>query len=164
MARGINKVILIGNLGNDPETRYTQSGAAVTNISLATSESWKDKQTGQPQERTEWHRVVFFNRLAEIAGEYLRKGSKVYVEGSLRTRKWQDQSGQDRYTTEIVGNEMQMLDSRGSGMGAPYPDQQGYDTQPAAPSQAPAPAAQPVAGSQAAPPASFEDFDDDIPF
>ncbi len=162
MARGINKVILIGNLGNDPETRYTQSGAAVTNISLATSETWKDKQTGQPQERTEWHRVVFFNRLAEIAGEYLRKGSKVYVEGSLRTRKWQDQSGQDRYTTEIVGNEMQMLDSRGSGMGAPYPDQgQGYD----APAPAPAPAPQQAAaGGQAAPPASFEDFDDDIPF
>ncbi|MEE4192336.1 MAG: single-stranded DNA-binding protein [Halieaceae bacterium] len=162
MARGINKVILIGNLGNDPETRYTQSGAAVTNISLATSETWKDKQTGQPQERTEWHRVVFFNRLAEIAGEYLRKGSKVYVEGSLRTRKWQDQSGQDRYTTEIVGNEMQMLDSRGQGMGAPYPDQgQGYDT----PAQSPAPAPQQAAaGGQAAPPASFEDFDDDIPF
>jgi single-strand DNA-binding protein len=157
MARGINKVILIGNLGNDPETRYTQSGAAVTNISLATSESWKDKQTGQPQERTEWHRVVFFNRLAEIAGEYLRKGSKVYVEGSLRTRKWQDQSGQDRYTTEIVGNEMQMLDSRGGGQGAPYPDQ-GYD----APAAAPAPQAA-AAGGQAAPPASFEDFDDDIP-
>ncbi len=163
MARGINKVILIGNLGNDPETRYTQSGAAVTNISLATSESWKDKQTGQPQERTEWHRVVFFNRLAEIAGEYLRKGSKVYVEGSLRTRKWQDQSGQDRYTTEIVGNEMQMLDSRGSGMGAPYPDQQAYDAPAPAAAQAPAPAAQP-AGGQPAPPASFEDFDDDIPF
>ncbi len=164
MARGINKVILIGNLGNDPETRYTQSGAAVTNISLATSESWKDKQTGQPQERTEWHRVVFFNRLAEIAGEYLRKGSKVYVEGSLRTRKWQDQSGQDRYTTEIVGNEMQMLDSRGGGMGAPYPDQQGYDAPAPAAAQAPAPAAQPAAGGQPAPPASFEDFDDDIPF
>ncbi len=163
MARGINKVILIGNLGNDPETRYTQSGAAVTNISLATSESWKDKQTGQPQERTEWHRVVFFNRLAEIAGEYLRKGSKVYVEGSLRTRKWQDQSGQDRYTTEIVGNEMQMLDSRGSGMGAPDPDQgQGYDAPTAAPAPAPQQAA--AAGGQAAPPASFEDFDDDIPF
>ncbi len=160
MARGINKVILIGNLGNDPETRYTQSGSAVTNISLATSETWKDKQTGQPQERTEWHRVVFFNRLAEIAGEYLRKGSKVYVEGSLRTRKWQDQSGQDRYTTEIVGNEMQMLDSRGTGMGAPYPDQ-GHD----APAPAPTPAPQQAAaGGQPAPPASFEDFDDDIPF
>ena len=116
-SRGINKVILVGNLGNDPETRYTQAGAAITNVSVATSETWKDKQTGQPQERTEWHRVVFFNRLAEIAGEYLRKGSKVYVEGSLRTRKWQDKEGQDRYTTEIVGNEMQMLDSRGAGQG-----------------------------------------------
>ena len=163
MARGINKVILIGNLGNDPETRYTQSGAAVTNISLATSESWKDKQTGQPQERTEWHRIVFFNRLAEIAGEYLRKGSKVYIEGSLRTRKWQDQSGQDRYTTEIVASEMQMLDSRGGGQAASYPDQD-Y----AQPAAAPAPQAAsggPAASSgQAAPPASFEDFDDDIPF
>ncbi|GAB2894470.1 single-stranded DNA-binding protein [Microbulbifer echini] len=114
MARGINKVILIGNLGNDPETKYMPSGGAVTNVSLATSESWKDKQTGQQQERTEWHRVVFFNRLAEIAGEYLRKGSKVYIEGSLRTRKWQDKtSGQDRFTTEIVASEMQMLDGRG---------------------------------------------------
>ena len=98
-SRGVNKVILVGNLGNDPETRYMPSGGAVTNITVATSESWKDKQTGQPQERTEWHRIVFFNRLAEIAGEYLRKGSKVYLEGSLRTRKWQDKSGQDRYTT-----------------------------------------------------------------
>lgn len=162
MARGINKVILIGNLGNDPETRYTQSGSAVTNISLATSESWKDKQTGQPQERTEWHRVVFFNRLAEIAGEYLRKGSKVYIEGSLRTRKWQDQSGQDRYTTEIVANEMQMLDSRGGGQGAPYPDENV-----APPPQAGAAAgasSQTGGGAQAAPPASFDDFDDDIPF
>src|SRR6056297_2976635 len=112
-SRGINKVILIGNLGADPETRYMPSGGAVTNVRLATSEQWKDKQTGQAQERTEWHRVVFFNRLGEIAGEYLRKGSKVYVEGSLRTRKWQGQDGQDRYTTEIVANDMQMLDSRG---------------------------------------------------
>ena len=113
-SRGINKVILVGNLGNDPEHRMLPSGGAVTNISIATSESWKDKNTGQQQERTEWHRVVFFNRLAEIAAEYLRKGSKVYVEGSLRTRKWQDQqSGQDRYSTEIVASEMQMLDSRG---------------------------------------------------
>lgn len=113
-SRGINKVILVGNLGNDPEHRMLPSGGAVTNISIATSESWKDKNTGQPQERTEWHRVVFFNRLAEIAAEYLRKGSKVYVEGALRTRKWQDQqTGQDRYTTEIVASEMQMLDSRG---------------------------------------------------
>ena len=115
MARGINKVILVGNLGGDPETRYTASGAAITNITVATSESWRDKQTGENQERTEWHRVVFFNRLAEIAGEYLRKGRQVYIEGSLRTRKWQDQNGQDRYTTEIVADQMQMLDSRGGG-------------------------------------------------
>ena len=112
MARGINKVILIGNCGQDPDTKYLPSGSAVTNISVATSDSWKDKNTGQTQERTEWHRVVFFNRLAEIAGEYLRKGSKVYIEGALRTRKWQDKAGADRYTTEIVANEMQMLDSR----------------------------------------------------
>jgi single-strand DNA-binding protein len=119
MSNGINKVILVGNLGNEPEINSLPSGGAVTNISIATSESWKDKNTGQQQERTEWHRVVFFNRLAEIAGEYLHKGSKVYVEGSLRTRKWQDkQSGQDRYTTEIVGAEMQMLDSKGSGQQA----------------------------------------------
>ena len=171
MARGINKVILVGNLGQDPETRYVPSGGAVTNVTLATSESWKDKQTGQPQERTEWHRVVFFNRLAEIAGEYLKKGSKVYVEGSLRTRKWQDQSGQDRYTTEIVAAEMQMLDSRGGGgMGggygddsynqAPAPQQQRRQAPPQAqqrPAPQQAPAAQPPAGG-------FDDFDDDIPF
>ena len=113
MARGINKVIIVGNCGQDPETRYLPSGGAVTNVSIATSESWKDKNTGEQQERTEWHRVVFFNRLGEIAGEYLKKGSKVYVEGSLRTRKWQGQDGSDRYTTEIVASEMQMLDSRG---------------------------------------------------
>ena len=113
-SRGINKVILVGNLGNDPEHRVLPSGGGVTNISLATSESWKDKTSGEQKERTEWHRVVIFNRLSEIAAEYLRKGSKVYVEGTLRTRKWQDQSGQDRYTTEIVGAEMQMLDSRGA--------------------------------------------------
>ena len=113
MARGINKVILIGNLGADPETRHTPSGSAVTNIRVATSESWKDKQTGEHQERTEWHQVVIWNRLGEVAGEYLRKGSKVYIEGSLRTRKWQGQDGQDRYTTEIVASDMQMLDSRG---------------------------------------------------
>jgi single-strand DNA-binding protein len=117
MARGINKVILIGNCGADPETRYMPSGGAVTNVRIATSESWKDKSTGQAQERTEWHRVVFFSRLAEIAAEYLRKGSKVYVEGSLRTRKWQDKEGKDQYTTEIVANEMQMLDSRGGSGG-----------------------------------------------
>lgn len=163
MARGINKVILVGNLGNDPETRYMPSGGAVTNISVATSETWKDKQTGQPQERTEWHRVVFFNRLAEIAGEYLRKGSKVYVEGSLRTRKWQDQSGQDRYTTEIIANEMQMLDSRGMGGGGGYPDEQASaPRQPAA--RSPGPAAQDQGPPPTQPAGDFADFDDDIPF
>lgn len=115
MARGINKVILIGNLGNDPDVRYTSGGSPIANISLATSESWRDKETGDQQERTEWHRIVFFGRLAEIVSEYLRKGSKVYVEGRLQTRKWQDRDGNDRYTTEIVANEMQMLDSRGGG-------------------------------------------------
>jgi single-strand DNA-binding protein len=161
MARGINKVILIGNVGQDPESKYMPSGNAVTNLSVATSESWKDKQTGQQQERTEWHRVVFFNRLAEIAGEYLRKGSKVYIEGSLRTRKWQDKNGQDRYTTEIVANEMQMLDSRGGGMGAPMDQGGGYGMQQQAPQQ------QQQAPQQAAPmsaPANMNDFDDDIPF
>lgn len=113
MARGVNKVILIGNVGANPEMRATGSGAAVLNLTMATSENWKDKQTGEQQERTEWHRLVFFGRLAEIAGEYLKKGSKIYVEGSLRTRKWQDQAGQDQYTTEIVVAEMQMLDGRG---------------------------------------------------
>ncbi|MBQ0720531.1 MAG: single-stranded DNA-binding protein [Gammaproteobacteria bacterium] len=173
MARGINKVILIGNLGQDPETRHMPSGGAVTNLTIATSESWKDKQTGQPVERTEWHRVVFFNRLAEIAAEYLRKGSKVYIEGSLRTRKWQDKNtGADRYTTEIVANEMQMLDSRGGGegMGGGQGGGQGY-------AQQNAPAAQPQRAQQApaqqapaqpAPaqnePAGFDNFDDDIPF
>lgn len=117
MARGVNKVILIGNLGADPETRFMPSGGAVTNVRLATSETWKDKNTGEQQERTEWHRVVFFNKLGEIAGEYLKKGSKVYVEGQIRTRKWQGDDGQDRYTTEIVANEMQMLDGRNGGAG-----------------------------------------------
>ncbi|RLA38709.1 MAG: single-stranded DNA-binding protein [Gammaproteobacteria bacterium] len=174
MARGINKVILIGNLGQDPDTRFMPSGGAVTNLTIATSETWKDKQTGQPQERTEWHRVVFFNRLAEIAGEYLKKGSKVYIEGSLRTRKWQDKStGADRYTTEIVANEMQMLDSRGGGegMGGGQGGGQGYAQQGGAPAAQPqraqqAPAQQ--APAQAAPaqnaPAGFDNFDDDIPF
>ena len=113
MARGINKVIIIGNLGQDPETRHTAGGSAVTNLSVATSETWKDKQTGEKKEQTEWHRVVMFARLAEIAGEYLRKGSKVYIEGRLQTRKWQDRDGQDRYTTEIVANDLQMLDTKG---------------------------------------------------
>jgi single-strand DNA-binding protein len=174
MARGINKVTIVGNLGQDPETKYMPSGGAVTNISVATSESWKDKQTGQPQERVEWHRIVFFNRLAEIAGEYLKKGSQVYVEGSLRTRKWQDQSGQDKYTTEIVGSEMQMLGGRqgGGGMGG----DQGYDQSYAPPAQsapapqpqqssapqAPRPQAAPAPAPQAAP--GMDSFDDDIPF
>ncbi|MBR9882411.1 MAG: single-stranded DNA-binding protein [Oceanospirillales bacterium] len=168
MARGINKVILIGNLGGDPEVRYMPSGNAVTNVTLATSESWKDKQSGQQQERTEWHRVVFFNRLAEIAGEYLRKGSKVYVEGSLRTRKWQGQDGQDRYTTEIVASELQMLDGRGGeGGGYAQPDPMGYG-QPQQPApqrtqQRPAPQSQP-AQQPAAPAPDMDPFDDDIPF
>src|SRR3981081_4052265 len=115
MARGINKVILIGNLGADPETRAMPSGTTVANLRIATSESWRDKQTGEQQERTEWHRVAFFGRLAEVAGEYLRKGSQVYVEGSLRTRKWQDKQGNDRYSTEIVGNDLQMLGGRAGG-------------------------------------------------
>nr|WP_067290624.1 single-stranded DNA-binding protein [Marinobacterium profundum] len=146
MARGVNKVILVGNLGGDPEVRYMPSGNAVTNVTLATSESWKDKNTGQMQERTEWHRVVFFNKLAEVVGEYLRKGSQVYVEGALRTRKWQDQSGQDKYTTEIVASEMQMLGGRGGsggGSGADAGDNYnqdtggGYSQQPQQRSQAP---------------------------
>ncbi|WIO73676.1 single-stranded DNA-binding protein [Porticoccaceae bacterium LTM1] len=173
MARGINKVILVGNCGQDPETRYLPSGGAVTNVSIATSETWKDKQTGQPQERTEWHRVVFFNRLGEIAGEYLKKGSKVYVEGSLRTRKWQGQDGQDRYTTEIVASEMQMLDSRAGDQGGyggqqqqyqqpqqqqqQQPQQQYQQPQQQAPQQQPQSAPQPAAGG-------FDNFDDDIPF
>jgi len=156
MARGVNKVILVGNLGADPETRYTASGAAITNIRIATSESWRDKQTGENQERTEWHRVVFFSRLAEIAGEYLRKGSHVYIEGSLRTRKWQGQDGQDRYTTEIVANEMQMLGARG-GEASARPAGGGFrDSKPEQKSQAPAQSA----------PAPVEDnfAEDDIPF
>ena len=125
MSRGINKVILVANLGQDPETRYTASGSAVTNISVATSRSWKDKQTGDKKEETEWHRVVIFGKTAEIAGEYLRKGSKVYIEGRLQTRKWQDKQGQDRWSTEVVCEEMQMLDSKGQGQPAsqgPMPD------------------------------------------
>ena len=166
MARGINKVILIGNLGADPETRYTPSNTAVTNLRLATSDSWRDRQTGEQQERTEWHRVVCFNRLAEIAAEYLRKGSKVYIEGRLQTRKWQGQDGQDRYTTEIVANDMQMLDSRGGGGGGLGQSDPGDDWGHSAPPQrssgggggAPRPA--PTTG----PGPGGDDFDDDIPF
>ncbi|MEM9172726.1 MAG: single-stranded DNA-binding protein [Pseudomonadota bacterium] len=147
MARGINKVILVGNLGQDPETRYMPSGGAVTNLRIATSESWKDKQTGEQQERTEWHSIAMFGRLAEISAEYLRKGSQVYIEGKLRTRKWQDKEGRDRYTTEVIADEMQMLGSRG-GAGAPMSG--GAQQRPQA-----APAQQPAA---------VNDFDDDIPF
>ncbi len=154
-SRGVNKVILIGNLGKDPEVRYMPSGGAVANVTIATSESWKDKNTGEPQERTEWHRVVFFNRLGEIVGEYLKKGSKVYVEGSLRTRKWQGQDGQDRYTTEIVASEMQMLDSRSGGS-------TNFDSPRPSPSPSQSSGAAP-ATPQAAPP-SGDDFNDDIPF
>ncbi len=149
-SRGVNKVILIGNLGQDPEVRYMPNGGAVTNITVATSETWKDKNTGEQQEKTEWHRVVMFRRLAEIAGEYLKKGSKVFIEGRLQTRKWQDQQGNDRYTTEIVADNMQMLDSRGGGSADFAPRQQGAPA--AAPAQAPA--AAPVDNS----------YDDDIPF
>ena len=156
MARGINKVIIVGNCGQDPETRYLPSGGAVSNVSIATSESWKDKNTGEQQERTEWHRVVFFNRLGEIAGEYLKKGSKVYVEGSLRTRKWQGQDGADRYTTEIVASEMQMLDSRGG------QDAGGYQQQAPRQNSAPQQNQAPQQAQQA--PQEMGGFDDDIPF
>lgn len=152
MAKGsVNKVILIGNLGRDPEVRYTPNGLAVANITIATTESWKDKQSGENQERTEWHRVVFYSRLAEIAGEYLRKGSKIFIEGRLQTRKWQDKTtNQDRYTTEIIADSMQMLDSKGSSGGsshfgeAPIAEKSGADTE--------------------QPQAAVDNFDDDIPF
>lgn len=174
-SRGVNKVILVGNLGADPETRFMPSGGSVTNVRLATSETWKDKQSGEQQERTEWHRVVFFNRLAEIAGEYLRKGSKLYVEGSIRTRKWQDQSGQDRYTTELVGNEMQMLDSRGGGSGGGDYDQSSYPEAGSGSggsnyggsgggSGSGASRGGSSGGSAPAQPAPMGDIDDDIPF
>jgi single-strand DNA-binding protein len=148
MARGVNKVILVGNLGKDPEVRYMPNGNAVANITLATSESWKDKTSGEQQEKTEWHRIVMFRRLGEIAGEYLKKGSQVYIEGKLQTRKWQDNSGNDRYTTEIVASEMQMLGARGGGGSA------GFSSDSAPSQSAPAPAASAAGG----------EFDDDIPF
>jgi single-strand DNA-binding protein len=156
MARGVNKVILVGNLGRDPETRYMPNGKAVTNFSIATSESWKDKQTGEQREQTEWHNIVMYDRLAEIAAEYLKKGSQVYIEGKLRTRKWQDKEGRDRYTTEINANEMQMLGGRpgGSGGGGGGDYSRGE-----ASSSRPAPAS---AGGRA--PADDSPFDDDIPF
>ena len=183
MARGINKVILVGNLGQDPEVRYMPSGGAVANISIATSESWKDKQTGQPVDKTEWHRIVFFNRLAEIAGEYLKKGSQVYVEGKLQTRKWQDQAGVERYSTEVVANELQMLGGRqGQGDNNNMGGDPGYSAEPSygggmpsgnaggsgmnsgmsnAPQKPQAP--KPGQPAPAAPP-SMDSFDDDIPF
>ncbi|WP_428610393.1 single-stranded DNA-binding protein [Sedimenticola sp.] len=153
MAKGVNKVILIGNVGKDPDVRYMPNGNAVANVTLATSESWKDKNSGETQERTEWHRVVFFRRLAEIVGEYVKKGSKIYVEGRLQTRKWQDQSGQDRYTTEIVADEMQMLDSRGGSSAS-------FDSgRPSSASRPSNDAAAPVSA-----PMPDDGFDDDIPF
>jgi|TARA_R110002096_G_scaffold379_17_gene2402 single-strand DNA-binding protein len=151
-SRGVNKVILVGNLGKDPDIRYMPNGAAVTSITVATSDSWKDKSTGQPVEKTEWHNVVFYRKLAEIAGQYLKKGSKVYIEGSLKTSKWQDkETGNDRYKTEIVANEMQMLDSRGGGSTefSPSSSQGTNDNFKGAPAQ---------------PSAAMDDFDDDIPF
>lgn len=161
MARGINKVILVGNVGVDPDVRHMPNGNAVTTLSIATSETWKDKQTGDRQERTEWHRVVCFNRLGEIAGEYVRKGSKLYVEGSLRTRKWQDQQGQDRYTTEIIATDIQMLDSKGGSGAGGYDDMQSMPH--SQPQSAPRSVASPQPVAQSAQDA-FDELDDDIPF
>lgn len=161
MARGVNKVILVGNLGGEPEVRYLPNGNAVCNITIATTDSWKDKQTGQLQERTEWHRVVLFGKVAEVGGEYLKKGSQVYIEGRLQTRKWQDQQGIDRYSTEIVVDlrgTMQMLgNSSGASQRPPAPPAQGSRQRPA-----PAPANQPPASAQPEP--DYDSFDDDIPF
>jgi single-strand DNA-binding protein len=183
---GINKVIIIGNLGNDPDVRYMPSGNAVVNISVATNEQWRDRNSGETQEHTEWHRIVLYGKLGEIAGQYLRKGGKVYIEGRLRTRKWQDQSGQDRYSTEIIAEQMQMLDSRGTGGSSDF--DQSYGQQPvrsaptappprssAPPSPSdfdqgyeqparPAPASAPPRGDAPRPPTVDEGFDDDIPF
>ena len=162
----VNKVILVGNLGRDPEIRYAPSGDAICNVSIATTDTWKDKQTGEKKEATEWHRVVFFGKLAEIAGQYLKKGRAIYVEGRLQTRKWQGQDGQDRYTTEIRASEMQMLGGRDSGGGgdAPMDDGGGYDQSPPRSSR-PAPQRPQSAGAPAAPASSgFGDLDDDIPF
>ena len=156
MARGINKVILIGNLGQDPESRTTPGGTTVTNIRIATSESWRDKQSGEMKEQTEWHTVVLWSRLGEIAAEYLRKGSQVYIEGRLQTRKWQDKTGNDRYTTEIVAGEMQMMGGRGGG-GANQETRDRRDPGADTPPQA-------AAAGGAAPGGTAADFDDDIPF
>ena len=162
----VNKVILVGNLGKDPETRYTPDGAAITNITVATTDTWKDKASGEKKEATEWHRVAFFGRLAEIAGQYLKKGRSVYIEGRIRTRKWQDKEGQDRYTTEIIADQMQMLGSR-EGMGGPSHDDEGSGGGSA---RAPASASAGAAGGGSKPAAAkkpaggFDDMDDDIPF
>ncbi len=156
MARGVNKVILVGNLGRDPEVRYSPNGSAVANVTLATSESWKDKTSGEKQEKTEWHRIVFFGRLAEIAGEYLKKGAQIYVEGRLQTRKWQDKDGHERYTTEIVANDMQMLGSRG---GAGVPNNDSFNQDQPAENAGGAAAKKPTTAV-----AGGGDFDDDIPF
>ncbi|MFM8900835.1 MAG: single-stranded DNA-binding protein [Burkholderiales bacterium] len=157
----VNKVILIGNLGKDPEVRYTPNGNAICNVSVATTRTWKDKNSGDKQEETEWHRVVFYDRLAEIAGEYLKKGRPIYVEGRLKTRKWQNKEGQDVYTTEIIATEMQMLGSR-EGMGGGDEGGGGYGSRPAG---APAPASRPAASKPAGKPSTgFDDMDDDIPF
>jgi single-strand DNA-binding protein len=166
----INKVILIGNLGRDPEVRYTPNGSAVCNVSLATTRNWKNKDSGERQEETEWHRVVFFDRLAEIAGEYLKKGRSIYVEGRLRTRKWQDKDGKDQYTTEVMATEMQMLGSReGGGMGGGSGDDDGGGYSERSAPQRSAPAARPAGGAANKPAASksstgFDSMDDDIPF
>lgn len=176
MARGVNKVILIGNLGQDPETRYTPNGNAVTNLNMATDESYKDRQSGQLVPKTEWHRIVMFGKIAEIAGQYLRKGSKVYIEGKIQTRKWQGQDGQDRYTTEIVvdmNGQMQMLDSKGAGdnsnmsQGAPASRPQQQQQQPSGQPQNQSSggyAQQPAQNQGASMPEPVDDFDDDIPF
>lgn len=156
MARGVNKVIIVGNLGQDPEVRYLPQGGAVANLTVATSESWTDKATNEKKEQTEWHRVVIYQRLAEIAGEYLRKGSKVYLEGKLKTRKWTDKDGVERYTTEIVANELQMLDGKQDG--------QQQARQQSAPAPAQQPRQQAPAQQQRAPMEQPIDFDDDIPF
>ena len=160
MAKGINKAIIVGHLGRDPEVRYAANGSAIANVSVATTDSWKDKQTGDRQDRTEWHRVVFFNRLAEIAGEYLKRGSQVYIEGRLQTRKWEDKDGHERYTTEIVANDMQMLGGRGD-MGGGGGDSPSYGggNRPSGGG-----GSRPQRQAPAAPAEPFDDFDDDIPF
>lgn len=163
MARGVNKVILVGNLGQDPETKYLPDGNAVTNVNLATSNSWKDRESGEQKERTEWHRVVFFRRLGEIAGEYLHKGSKIYVEGSLRTRQW-ERDGQKHYTTEIVGDQMQMLDSRGGGGGGDFGGGSGSSSGSGSGTGTGTGNGASGGSDFAPPPPPDDDFDDDIPF